>query len=44
LEDLVRNTLKKVCEEAGVHFEIEDLQCFSPAYPEPPYLHREVIN
>jgi G3E family GTPase len=44
LENIVRNTLNKVCKEAGVHFEIEDLQCFSPAYPEPPYLHREVVH
>jgi hypothetical protein len=40
----VRNTLNKVCKEAGVHFEIEDLQCFSPAYPEPPYIVRESVE
>jgi G3E family GTPase len=44
LENVVRNTLNKVCKEAGVHFEIEDLQCFSPAYPEPPYIVRESVE
>jgi len=44
LENIVRNTLSKVCEEAHVEFEIEDLQCFSPAYPEPPYLMRESVE
>jgi G3E family GTPase len=44
LEKIVRNTLNKVCEEAGVQFEIEDLQCFSPAYPEPPYIVRESVE
>ncbi len=44
LETIVRNTLDKVCEEAGVQTEIEDLQCFSPAYPEPPYVVRESVQ
>jgi Ni2+-binding GTPase involved in maturation of urease and hydrogenase len=44
LETIVRNTLNRVCEEAGVQFEIEDLQCFSPAYPEPPYIVRESVE
>ncbi|UCB50311.1 MAG: cobalamin synthesis protein P47K [Deltaproteobacteria bacterium] len=44
LETIVRDTLDKVCREAGVRFEIEDLQCFSPAYPEPPYLMRESVQ
>lgn len=44
LEATVRETLNRVCEEADVAFEIEDLQCFSPAYPEPPYLMRESVQ
>jgi G3E family GTPase len=44
LETIVRDTLDKVCEGAGVQFEIEDLQCFSPAYPEPPYVVRESVQ
>ena len=44
LESIVRNTLNKVCEEAGVQYDIEDLQCFSPAYPEPPYIVRESVE
>ena len=44
LESMVRNTLNRVCEEAGVQFENEDLQCFSPAYPEPPYIVRESVE
>ena len=43
LEAIVRESLDKVCEEAGVQTEIKDLQCFSPAYPEPPYLIRESV-
>lgn len=44
LESLVRDTLKKVSEEAGIQFEEVDLQCFSPAYPQPPYLTREEVK
>lgn len=44
LEAIVRESLDKVCEEAGVQTEIKDLQCFSPAYPEPPYLIRESVE
>jgi len=44
LEGIVRSTIKKVCESAGVESEIEDLQCFSPAYPEPPYVVRESVD
>jgi G3E family GTPase len=43
LEGIVREALNKLSEESGVHSEIIDLQCFSPAYPEPPYLVREAV-
>jgi G3E family GTPase len=41
LESIVRDAIRKVFEEAAIQFEILDLQCFSPAYPQPPYLVRE---
>jgi len=44
LETIVRGLLGKVFEEAHVQFKIEDLQCFSPAYPEPPYIVRETVK
>jgi G3E family GTPase len=44
LEPIVRDTIKKVFEEAAIQFEILDLQCFSPAYPQPPYLVREEVQ
>lgn len=44
LETLVRNLLSKLSEETGVLSEIMDLQCFSPAYPEPPYLVRDSVK
>jgi hypothetical protein len=44
LETIVRDRLKSVFEQAGIQFEIVDLQCFSPAYPQPPYLMREEVK
>jgi G3E family GTPase len=44
LESIVRHILDNVCKDTGVQFEIEDLQCFSPAYPEPPYIVRESVE
>ncbi|MGC1401574.1 MAG: hypothetical protein WA974_01460, partial [Thermodesulfobacteriota bacterium] len=44
LESLVRETLKKVSGKAGIQLEEVDLQCFSPAYPQPPYLTREEVK
>jgi len=41
LENIVRESLSKTFRENGMQYEIEELQCFSPAYPEPPYLIRE---
>ncbi|MEJ5378405.1 MAG: GTP-binding protein [bacterium] len=43
LEGLVRERLHAETERAGLIAEILELQCFSPAYPQPPYLLRETI-
>jgi G3E family GTPase len=44
LEAMVRDVLEKVSESMGVKCEIDDLQCFSPAYPEPPHVIRESLE
>ncbi|UCF82874.1 MAG: hypothetical protein JSV50_17045 [Desulfobacteraceae bacterium] len=44
LESLVRDTLNQIFEEIGIESEIVDLQCFSPAYPEPPHIIRETVQ
>jgi len=44
LEALVRDSLSEVFEESGLQSEIVDMQCFSPAYPEPPYLIRDSVE
>ncbi len=44
LESMVRAVLKKVSKGMGVTSEIDDLQCFSPAYPEPPHVIRESLE
>lgn len=41
LENTVKAVLDKIFKETNVTYEIQDLQCFSPAYPQPPYLMRE---
>jgi G3E family GTPase len=41
LESIVRESLSKTFKENQMQYEIEEFQCFSPAYPEPPYLIRE---
>jgi len=41
LESSVREVLNVMSSHQGVDFRVDDLQCFSPAYPEPPYLVRE---
>ena len=43
LEAIVRDSLSNLFEETGVQYEIVDLQCFSPAYPEPPHIVRETV-
>jgi len=44
LEEIVRDSLRNISQQTGVSSEIDDLQCFSPAYPEPPHMIREVIR
>ena len=44
LESMVRTVLKRVSMEMGVISDIDDLQCFSPAYPEPPHVIRESLE
>ncbi len=44
LEQLVRGCLERVCQNLEASFEVDDLQCFSPAYPNPPYLVRETVS
>ena len=43
LEAIVRDSLGKISRQAAVNCEIQDLQCFSPAYPEPPHIIREPV-
>jgi G3E family GTPase len=44
LETIVRNSLAEISQELAVKSEIDDLQCFSPAYPEPPHIIREPVG
>jgi G3E family GTPase len=44
LETIVRDSLDAVSREMSVRSEIDDLQCFSPAYPEPPHIIREPVE
>ena len=44
LEKIVRDSLNAVAGGMSVQAEIDDLQCFSPAYPEPPHIIREPID
>jgi len=44
LEAIVRDTLAAVCGRFQTRCEIDELQCFSPAYPNPPYLVRETVG
>jgi hypothetical protein len=43
LETAVRDSVAAVCRRFHARCEIEELQCFSPAYPDPPYLARENV-
>jgi hypothetical protein len=43
LETIVRDSLIKISNEMAVRSEIDDLQCFSPAYPEPLHIIREPV-
>jgi len=44
LEKIVLESLSRVFKEANIRYKIVELQCFSPAYPEPPYLIRDSVN
>jgi len=41
LETIVRDALTGVAESCSLQIDIVDLQCFSPAYPNPPYRMKE---
>jgi G3E family GTPase len=43
LEEIVRDALDSVAADLSVVSEIDDLQCFSPAYPEPPHIIRKPV-
>jgi len=44
LEKIVRDVLVIVADRFDVKIEIDDLQCFSPAYPNPPHMVREKVD
>jgi len=44
LEKIVRDVLVTVADRFDVKTEIDDLQCFSPAYPNPPHMVREKVD
>jgi G3E family GTPase len=44
LEAVVRDSVAAVCRRFRATCEIDELQCFSPAYPNPPYLVRETVG
>jgi hypothetical protein len=44
LEKIVRDVLATVTKRFNVKAEIDDLQCFSPAYPNPPHMVRETVD
>ncbi len=44
LEQLVRDAVQDISVRYQLKAEIDDLQCFSPAYPTPPYVVRENID
>ena len=44
LETIVRESLDKVSRKMAINSGIDDLQCFSPAYPEPAHVIREPVD
>ncbi len=44
LESMTRAALARVSAEFGIEPVVDDLQCFSPAYPDPPNLVRETVD
>jgi len=41
LETIVRRSLRRLSDDLKINVDIQELQCFSPAYPTPPYLTRQ---
>jgi len=41
LEAIVKRSLRQLSEDLRIDIDIQELQCFSPAYPAPPYLTRQ---
>lgn len=41
LETIVRRSLHRLSEDLRINMDVQELQCFSPAYPTPPYLTRQ---
>jgi G3E family GTPase len=41
LEAIVRHSLRRLSADLRIDIDIQELQCFSPAYPAPPYLTRQ---
>ena len=41
LEAIVRHSLRQLSADLRIDIDIQELQCFSPAYPAPPYLTRQ---
>ena len=44
LESMTRTSIDEVSESFGIEPVIDDLQCFSPAYPDPPNLIRKTVD
>ncbi len=44
LEAIVRAIIASTSQKTGINMDILDLQCFSPAYPNPPHLVRETVE
>ena len=44
LEAIVRDSLERVAGQLAVKSTVDDLQCFSPAYPNPPHIIREPVE
>lgn len=44
LEAITRKAIETLAAQFNVEAVIDDLQCFSPAYPDPPYLMRKAVD
>jgi hypothetical protein len=44
LEKVVRQAVADAAAGKGIEAEFIDLQCFSPAYPTPPYMVRQIAT